>query len=344
MISIPEKYISLGCRCNMVWSIGQVLKDGRYTIEKVAGSGRLSVTYVVRNRQDERVVLKVPSDEVIMGDDFERLQERFVREAFQLQKCRHAHIVKVFDPFQEKGVWCIPMEYIAGTTLAQRDRPQLSETEALTYVRQVGEALGVLHEVGLIHRDVNPGNVMLRIREGRSEAVLIDFGLAKDFTTTHNYVTTQTQIEELLPSYRAPELYTPAGDRGPHCDLYALGALLYELVIGSPPPNVSVRRSSKEALSFPGDVSDRVVKAVEAAMAMKVSDRPASVASWLSGIESGSFVVPVSTPEKPPKPETKWNWTTAIKVMGAVAALLTALTGAISAINPTPKAAENITK
>jgi eukaryotic-like serine/threonine-protein kinase len=328
----------------MVWSPGQVLKDGRYTIEKVAGSGRLSVTYVAQSRQGDRVVLKVPSDEVIAGDDFERLQERFVREAFQLQKCKHPHIVKVFDPFQEGKVWCIPMEYIAGTTLAQRDRPQLSEAEALTYVRQVGEALGVLHEVGLIHRDVNPGNVMLRIRDGRSEAVLIDFGLAKDFMAGH-YMTTRTQMEDMLPNYRAPELYAPGGERGPYCDLYALGALLYELITGNPPSNANDRQNGKD-LNFPGDTSDRVIKAIESAMAMKISDRPASVASWLSGIDSGNFVVsrPTQEAKLEPKPKWNWNWATAIKVMGAMAALVTALTGAINTIHPTSTPPEKITK
>jgi eukaryotic-like serine/threonine-protein kinase len=182
----------------MVWAAGQKLGD-RYTIREVLGQGRWSVTYRAEDRQGQSVVIKAANDEAIASSEFDRLQQVFVREAFKLAKCRHPHIVRAEEPFQVDGVWCIPMEYIAGTTLARRDRPVLPEAEAVKYIRQIGEALTVVHEQQLLHRDVNPANIMLRIRNGESEAVLIDFGLARDFDRD----LTQTRTEEFTPGYTA---------------------------------------------------------------------------------------------------------------------------------------------
>ena len=101
-------------------------------------------------------------------------------EAFKLKDCQKSrYIVHVEEPFQEDGFWCIPMEYIAGTTLDKRNPLKMPEGEALRYVRQVGEALGVIHAQGLIHQDVSPDNVIRRLNNtGMNEAVLIDVGLS----------------------------------------------------------------------------------------------------------------------------------------------------------------------
>ena len=324
----------------MIWSAGKKLKNGLYTIEgQPIGHGRLSLTYLAKTKEGNRIVIKVPNDEASQVD-LERVQGRFVKEAFKLQQCQHPHIVKVFDPFQEEHLWCIPMEYVAGMTLDKRDRRRLSEVEAITYVTQIGEALTVLHGKNLIHRDVNPSNVILRVREGKSEAVLIDFGLVRDFSTDASSVTTHTQAGDMMPSYKAPELYVPNGDRGPFCDLYALGAMLYELVTGDLPPNAIERSEKPGPLSFPGNgVSERVIKSIESAMAMKASGRPDSVAEWLEQLDSGKFpdVTPESTPRKP------INWKMVITVITAITGLVTAGTGMISAFQPkdsSPKPSE----
>jgi eukaryotic-like serine/threonine-protein kinase len=317
----------------MIWSPGKVLSGDRYTIEKVLDHGRLSVTYLARKKNGDRHVLKVPNDEATRSD-FDRVQQRFVKEVFKLQRCDHPNIVKVFEPFYEGEVICIPMGYIAGTTLDQRNPMRLPEADAMTYVTQIGEALGEMHGKGLIHRDVNPRNVM--IRSGVTQAVLIDFGLVKDFSleSSPSSVTTTTQDAGINPGYKAPELYVPGGDRGPFCDLYALGALLYELVTGSAPPNAVERTTQPGPLSFPGGaVSDRVMEAIECAMALKVSDRPDTVAEWLDLLKSGKK--PEVKPSQP-EPETakSVDWKLGLKVLAGITAFITAVTGLVTAFQP----------
>jgi eukaryotic-like serine/threonine-protein kinase len=319
----------------MIWSPGHKLKDDRYTIESVLDHGRLSVTYLARKKNDDRHVLKVPNDEAT-ATDFDRVQARFLRESNQLQKVEHPNIVKVFDSFYEGRVLCIPMEYIAGKTLEERDRIRLSEAEAVIYVTQIGEALGALHAKKLIHRDVNPRNIMIRSRDGISQAVLIDFGLVKDFSmeSSPSMVTTKTQDAGMHPGYKAPELYVTGGDRGAFCDLYALGALLYELVTGNAPPNAVERTTRASPLSFPRDeVSDRVMDAIECAMALKVQDRPDTVAEWLEVLKSGKKPEVKTADIEVPKPKAV-NWKMTLKVLGAITALITAVTGLVVAFQP----------
>jgi eukaryotic-like serine/threonine-protein kinase len=312
----------------MIWSSGTVLNGGRYTIEEAIGHGRLSITYRAKQKGGGRVVIKTPNDKAIARDDLARLQERFIKEAFKLQKCEHPNIVEVFDPFQQEGLWCIPMEYIAGMTLAERDRPRLPESEALTYIKQVGAALEVLHGQNLIHRDVKPSNIMIRVRDGLSEAVLIDFGLVRDFSQ-HTTYTIHSETEELASAFKAPELYIPGGDRGSYTDLYALGAVLYELVTGYPAPTAIERKDSPGPLSFPGDsVSESVVRSIESAMAMKASDRPDSVKQWLEEMNSGPATV-----SKPPS-LPKINWVTISAVLTAIAGLIAAIAAMVTAFQP----------
>jgi eukaryotic-like serine/threonine-protein kinase len=315
----------------MVWPKRKDLKGGRYTIEDVLRQGRLSTTYLATTKSGDRIVIKAANDEAIERSDFDRLQERFIKEAFKLQKCEHPNIVKVFEPFQEEGLWCIPMEYIAGTTLDKRDRRRLPEAEAIRYVTEIGEALGILHGQGLIHRDVNPSNVMIRVRNGVSEAVLIDFGLVRDFATNLS-TTSYTETTAFASSGKAPELYIRGGDRGSYTDLYSLGAMLYELVTGSPAPSAVDRTEHPQPLSFPGSVvSSSVVKLIESAMALKPLDRPVSVSIWLEKLTSGKQEDQSDRVRLPKKPI---NWVTVAAVVTAVAGLVAAVAAMVTAFQP----------
>jgi eukaryotic-like serine/threonine-protein kinase len=316
----------------MIWSVGQSLQQGRYVVEKVLDTGRLSVTYLAATPQGHGVVIKTPNESAMQRVDFDRLQERFVREAFLLAKCRHPHIVRVEPPFQEQGVWCIPMEYVAGTTLdmAMRDRQQLPEAEAITYIRQIGEALAELHKQDLLHRDINPGNIMLRTRDGgATEAVLIDFGLARDFRME---MTQHTQrSEDLTSGFRAPELDIPGGDRGPYTDLYALGATLYNLVTGQQPPSAAELKN--RALQFSSGVSLGMQKAIQQAMAQSPSDRPDSVKIWLDTLPSTSQAKAPSVESEEQRKKRIENGTYRLAILGAIVALVAAIGTFLSGIS-----------
>ena len=136
------------------------------------------------------------------------------------------------------------------------------------------------------------------------------------------------------PGYKAPELYVQEGSRGAFCDLYALGALLYELVTGDAPPYAIERQLQPRPLSFPGNaVSDRVKLAIEDAMAIEVLDRPKTVSEWLEELK------PETKPEtKMERPEqakpTLVNWKMMLKVLGSITALIAAITGLVQAFQP----------
>ncbi|WP_335147429.1 serine/threonine protein kinase [Nostoc sp.] len=127
----------------MAWIAGDRLQGGKYTIEEKLGRGKFGITYLVRNKNGDLVVIKTLDDQHRNQPDFNRLQQNFVREAFKLAKCQHPNIVRLLEePFQEDGLWCIAMEYIAGVDLAHRSQNILPESEALHYIQQISEALG----------------------------------------------------------------------------------------------------------------------------------------------------------------------------------------------------------
>ena len=308
----------------MVWPAGKKLKNGRYTIEEILRQGHLSITYLAKLEKGHRVVIKTPNDAAIPRTDFDKLQERFVGEAFKLKDCQTSqYIVQVEEPFQEDGFWCIPMEYIAGTTLDKRSPLKMSEGEALRYVRQVGEALGVIHVQGLIHRDVSPDNVMRRSDDtGMNDAVLIDFGLVRDF----NLSTSVTSTQKITP-FTARELCLSKKDRGAYTDLYGLGAVLYSLVTGDNPP-MAMERKPGEKLTFPAGVSVQVEHAIESAMALKGSDRPASVAAWLETLPAAKPEEKLNVPSLLPEERRKRK----LEIVGLVLTALGVLFGAFQGI------------
>jgi eukaryotic-like serine/threonine-protein kinase len=283
----------------MVWAIGRSLKGGQYVVEDVLHQAHLSVTYEARSSQGHQVVIKTPNAAAINPADFDKLQQRFVSEAFKLANCQKSpYIVQVEEPFLEDGLWCIPMEYIDGKTLDKRYPRRLPEAEAIRYVQQVGQALEVIHAQGLIHRDVAPNNIIRRSRDGMNEAVLIDFGLVRDFTLSNSITSTQK-----ITPYTARELCTKTKERGYFTDLYGLGAVLYSLVTGQEPP-MALDRKPNDRLNFPAGVSSGVEEVIESAMAIKGSDRPPSVTAWLEELNQLS-VAGDGEASKPPEPKPK---------------------------------------
>lgn len=318
----------------MVWAVGQKLGD-RYTIREVMGRGRWSITYRADDRHGQSVVIKAANDEAIASSDFDRLQQVFVREAFKLAKCQHPHIVEAEEPFKADGIWCIPMEYIAGATLARRDRQVLPEAEALKYVRQIGEALQVVHEHKLLHRDVTPANIMLRIRNGESEAVLIDFGLARGFYTD----LTQTRTEEITPGFTPLELYSRDAERGAYTDIYSLGATLYELLTGKMPPNAQDRKLSNVPLVFPDSISKSIKQAIKWAMELDGKDRPQSVQEWLDtlGRAIASPISPTPNSLGSSTPQRQWEtWQVVIAGIAAIGTLLAGIAAIMPLLKPSP--------
>ena len=301
----------------MAWAAGEQLFGKRYTIEGKLGEGGFGITYLATKKNNsKRVVIKTLKDELLQHKDFPQLRDKFRDEALRLAVCKHPHIVAVENTFTHQQRFCMAMEYVEGEdlgTLVER-QGYLSETEALQYIWQIGEALTYIHQQkGLLHRDVKPQNIMRR--RGSSDVVLIDFGLARGFIpdVTQHYTAWHT------PHFSPPEQLDEDGKPGEYTDVYALAATLYFLLTNAL-PTVAWKRAIGTPLKPPGQVNpsigDGVHKAILQGMALDENKRPQSMQEWLamlpevpkspavsprSGLEKIlGLVIPPTPPSPPP--------------------------------------------
>ncbi|WAL60386.1 serine/threonine protein kinase [Thermocoleostomius sinensis] len=279
----------------MAWNSGQELQGGKYIIDRILGWGGAGITYLARQHptrpNEEWVVIKTLKDELRLDPKWAnyqtRLQQDFLNEALKLARCRHPHVVQVRELIREETpegtVDGMVMEYVQGMSLAERlGRGKLPEAEALHYIRQVGEALSIVHSLELLHRDVKPQNIM--IRTGTSEAVLIDFGLAREFIPGLTLTHTESRTEGFSPI----EQYDRRAKRGAYTDVYALAATLYCLLTGvvpRPAPSRLVGTPLEPPQHYNSAISDYVNSAILKGMALRAVDRPQSMQAWLILLE-----------------------------------------------------------
>jgi serine/threonine protein kinase len=309
----------------MVWAAKKQLQKGKYTIESVLGRGRFAITYLATDQKGDRIVIKTPDADSLPPDDLERWQQKFVHEAFKLAKCSHPHIVRLLEePFQEDGLWCIAMEYVDGVDLAHRAKNILPESEALKYIQQIGEALKVVHQNNLVHRDVKPANIMIR----NGAAVLIDFGLARGFDSKQLSV---SDVEkEAEKGFTPPELYSQTVELGAYTDVYSLAATLYNLLTGQLPTSAKERIENHTPLQPPKElndsISDKTNRAIIRAMDLSTKTRIQSIDEWLDNIE---FNPPNPEPTPPVTSENQREkisfWLTVAGFIVAVIAIFTGI-------------------
>lgn len=268
----------------MAWVSGQQLQGTKYTLEQELGEGGFGITYLAKDNYGRSVVIKTLNDQVQRHSDFAKFQQDFLNEAIKLAKCSHPHIVQIYEVINEDSLWCIVMEYIDGENLGSRVENQgvLQEAEALRYIQQIGEALTVVHNNGLLHRDIKPQNIMLR--SGKSEAVLIDFGIAREFSQN----LTQTHTQMLADGFAPIEQYDKRAKRGAYTDVYALAATLYSLLTGKVPimaPLRAIGTSLEEPKNINSGISDWVNQAILTGMEIKPENRPQSIEEWINFFE-----------------------------------------------------------
>lgn len=294
----------------MVWTPGQGLNGDRYIIEGKLGEGGFGITYLAQKASNgQRVVIKTLKDDLLIDPDFARYRERFLQEALLLSLCRHPNIVEIDNYFTHGDLPCIAMEYVAGEDLWKwvARRGILSETEALNYIRQAGEAVIVVHEKGLLHRDIKPQNIMVRDNQ---DAVLIDFGLARGFIPDR----TQQMTFGLTHGFAPPEQYGQIGRFAEYTDVYALAATLYYMLTRTP-PTAAFMRAFNDPLKPPFQINPNISEAVDLAimkgMEMDETKRPQSVQKWLDMLsqptlgncgQRGGVLPTISSPQPPPQP------------------------------------------
>ncbi|NMG57950.1 hypothetical protein E1H12_05265 [Geitlerinema sp. P-1104] len=265
----------------MAWQPGTKIFGNRYTIEKRIKVGGFGITYLVKGPKGKPWVLKTLKDEVMTEAQYIPYRDKFLRdfdrETAKIAICRHRHIVQVENHFNHEGLPCLVMEYVQGQDLGDRvlRGGALPEDVALRYIREVGDALRVMHEKGLLHRDIKPQNIMVRLPA--DEAVLIDFGIAREFIPN----LTQTHTIALTPCFAPIEQYDEQEHRGEFTDVYALAATLYYVLTGTLPP-IATMRLRRDQLMIPKNWSPELQNAIKQGMAIESEDRPQTVADWLA--------------------------------------------------------------
>lgn len=284
---------------------GSLLQGGRYRVEKTLGQGGFGITYLGTQiylgrkvaikeffmdgfcMRDTSSYVTAPTD--VNKGLVESFRRKFIKEAQNIAKLKHPNIVSIIDVFEDNGTAYYVMESLDGGSLADKvaDGP-LSEENALKYVRQVASALEYIHSNNMMHLDIKPANILL---DSNDNAVVIDFGLAKQYDNTGQQ--TSTTPVGISHGYAPIEQYSKngVGTFSPSTDIYSLGATLYKLVTGATPPEAN--HIYDEGLPpLPSHITPATCNAIEKAMQPRRKDRPQSVQEFLALLQGD--VVPAA--------------------------------------------------
>jgi serine/threonine-protein kinase len=201
----------------------------RYRLERELGQGGMATVYLAHDlKHDRRVAIKVLRAELTHGLG----AERFLAEIRTTAGLTHPHILPLFDSGTTGELFYYVMPYIEGESVRdrlERDR-RLPVDEALRVAREVADALAYAHERGIVHRDIKPENVLL----SRGHAFVADFGIARALDVAGTRLTI-TGMAVGTPAYMSPEQAFGEKDVDQRSDIYSLGCLVYEMLVGTPP-------------------------------------------------------------------------------------------------------------
>ena len=269
--------------------LGAALGD-RYTIQREIGLGGMATVYLAHDlKHDRDVAIKVlhPDLGAALGG------ERFLSEIKTTARLQHPHILPLLDSGEADGLLYYVMPFVTGETLRARlaRERQLPIDDALLIAREVADALGTAHALGIIHRDIKPENILLQ----NGHAVVADFGIALAVQSAGGARMTQTGLSLGTPQYMSPEQAMGERTIDARTDVYALGAVTYEMLAGDPPfTGSSVQAIVAKVLNerptplhtLRDTVPEHVEAAVLTALAKLPADRFASTAAFAMALAS----------------------------------------------------------
>lgn len=305
-ISKPNSIVNTENR--LALPLGTVIQQ--YKIDSLLGYGGFGIVYKAEHvRLGKRVAIKeyLPSDLATREgttvyplnsrdqSSFEEGRSRFLAEAKQLvQFGNHPNIVDCIDFIEENGTAYLIMNFEDGLPLSdiirrrEANQNPLTENELLGVMRPLLEGLKTVHENGVLHRDIKPGNVF--IRRSTEQPVLIDFGAAKQNFSTHT-----KSMAPYSPGYAAYEQIETDGSLGPWTDIYAIGAMMWRIVACQNPVPVEKRTSAK-AFGKPdpmppavqlgaGRFSNNLLRIIDTCIALNETERFQTVAELINALE-----------------------------------------------------------
>jgi len=302
---------------------------GRYTLERELGRGGMATVYLAHDlRHDRRVALKVLKPELaaVLG------AERFLAEIRTTAHLQHSHILPLFDSGGVAGTIWYAMPFVEGESLRDRlDRErQLPIADAVRIAREVAGALDYAHRHGVIHRDVKPENILLH----DGTALVADFGIALAAAKAGDGTRlTETGLSLGTPHYMSPEQAMGEREITPRSDVYALGAVTYEMLTGEPPFTGPTAQAvvAKALTTDPvapsthrRSVPEHVEAAVLAALEKLPADRFASAAEFAGALGGGTLGVATGAHRRAPSAAAPAAGRWRIAALGAAALALAA--------------------
>ncbi len=299
--------------------------EGRYRIERQLGEGGMATVYLAQDlKHDRKVALKVLKPELaaVIG------AERFLAEIKTTANLQHPHILPLHDSGAADGLLFYVMPYVEGETLRDKiDRErQLAVGEAVSIATKVAGALQAAHERGVVHRDIKPANILL----SKGEPLVSDFGIALAVTQGGAGRLTETGLSLGTPHYMSPEQATGDMNVGAATDVYALGCVLYEMLVGEPPYTGSTPQAvlgkivtgepdpvTKHRRTVPANVDAAIRKALEKVPA----DRFESASELAKALGELGFRHGVQLAAG--AASARGQWTPVAKALGGIAAVMT---------------------
>ncbi len=275
----------------------------RYRIERELGQGGMATVYLAQDlKHRRRVAIKVlhPELSAMLGP------ERFLREIELTASLQHPHILPLFDSGSADGFLYYVMPLVEGETLRARleREQQLPVSDAVRIATEVADALQYAHERGVVHRDVKPENILLQ----NGHALVADFGIALAVQQAGGQRMTQTGLSLGTPQYMSPEQAMGERGIGPRSDIYALGAVTYEMLAGEPPftgPTAQaivaqvITEKPKPLATRRRSVPAYVEAAVHTALEKLPADRFGAAAEFAGALTTHSFRARATGPGRP---------------------------------------------
>ena len=267
--------------------------EGRYSITSELGEGGMATVYLADDHKHNRkVALKVLKPELaaVVG------AERFLTEIQVTANLQHPHILPLHDSGEADSFLFYVMPYVEGESLRDcLDREQqLHVDEAIQIASDLAEALDYAHRRKVVHRDIKPANILMH--EGRP--LIADFGIALAVGAAGGTRLTETGLSVGTPYYMSPEQATGDQVVGPATDIYALGCVLYEMLVGEPPyPGATAQAVLGKIISGKAvaaaeqrpSISANVDAAIRCALEQLPADRFTNAREFAGALKDGHF-------------------------------------------------------